>query len=118
MRAWPHNPIVLRRAAADTKLAGRSVPRNAPVIAFTQAAMQDRDVFPDPARMLPDRAQDAYLHFGAGLHPCAGRGLNAVQIPLLVGALIARGAVADGKMLWAGPFPDRLPIRLSEGAVS
>jgi len=84
------------------------------MIAFTQGAMLDRDVFPDPNRMLPDRPRDGYLHFGAGLHPCAGRGLNAIQIPLLVSALVARGVIRGGKMKWAGPFPDRLPVRLTE----
>ena len=116
LRRWPHNPIVLREAAADTVLGGVAVKSGTRVIAWTEAAMQDPEAFPDPARVLPDRPAAAYLHYGAGLHPCAGRAVNAVQIPALVGALLAAGAERDGSIAWAGPFPDRLPVRIAGGA--
>jgi hypothetical protein len=52
----------------------------------------------------------AYLHFGGGLHPCAGRVVNAFQIPLLVGALVRRGIKSVGSVEWAGPFPDHVTV--------
>jgi cytochrome P450 len=111
LRRWPHNPILLRKAARDTALAGVRVASGSTVVAFTQAAMLDPDAFPEPRRALPARPFESYLHFGGGLHPCAGRVVNAVQIPLLVDALLTRAVVPDGAMRWAGPFPDRLPVR-------
>lgn len=110
LRRWPHNPILMRKAVADTLLGGVRVKAGDRVIAWTEAAMQDPSVFPDPERMLPDRPMASYLHFGAGLHPCAGRAINAIQIPVLIGLLLDAKAKPFGKMGWAGPFPDSLPV--------
>jgi len=112
LRVLPHNPIVLRQANAATTLAGQTVQPNDRVIAWTQAAMRDAAAFPEPDRLYPDRPPESYLHFGAGLHPCAGRAVNAFQLPILVGALITAGAVRAGKTGFAGPFPDRLPVKV------
>jgi cytochrome P450 len=112
LRRWPHNPIVLRQAAADTSLAGVAVARGARVIAWTQAAMFDAEAFPDPTQMRPDRPAGAYLHFGGGLHPCAGRMINDRQLPMLVGKLLARDLVRVGAVGWAGSFPAHLPVTL------
>jgi cytochrome P450 len=77
---------------------------------YTQAAMLDTAVFPDPQVLNPASPTGPYLHFGGGLHPCAGRDINAFQIPLLVGALVRRGIKSVGTIGWAGPFPDHLVI--------
>jgi cytochrome P450 len=116
LRRWPHNPILLREAAADTMLGGVAIKAGARIVVCTQAAMLDPDAFPDPARMQHDRPPGAYLHFGGGLHPCAGRAVNAVQIPALVGTLLDAGAAPAGRIDWAGPFPDRMPVRIDSGA--
>ncbi len=112
LRLWPHNPIVLRQAVAGTRLADVDIREGDQIIAWTQAAMLDSAAFPDPQFLRPDRPAGAYLHFGGGLHPCAGRAVNAFQIPALVGALVRRGIKSAGSMQWAGPFPDRQPLRL------
>ncbi len=112
LRRWPHNPIVLRRATGDTRLGGRDVKAGDAVIAWTQAAMQDASVFPDPGELRPDRDGAAYLHLGGGVHPCAGRPVNRFQIPLLVAGLARRGPLKVGRIGWAGPFPHRLPVTL------
>jgi cytochrome P450 len=111
LRRWPHNPFVMRQAAADTMLAGTAVRAGDRIILWTQAAMLDAAMFPNPGTARPDRPATAYLHFGGGLHPCAGRAVNAFQIPLLVGALVRRGIASVGQVAWAGPFPDQLPVR-------
>jgi cytochrome P450 len=110
LRRWPHNPIVLRSAAIETDIAGVDVHVNDQVFVYTQAAMLDTAVFPDPQVLNPARPTKPYLHFGGGLHPCAGRDINAFQIPLLVGALVRRGIKSVGAIGWAGPFPDRLVV--------
>lgn len=111
LRRWPHNPVVLRQAAASTTLAEVEIQQGDRIFAWTQAAMLDAEVFPDPQHLRPDRPVASYLHFGGGLHPCAGRAVNAFQIPALVGALVRRGIKSIGTMQWAGPFPAHLPLR-------
>jgi cytochrome P450 len=115
LRLWPHNPAILRSALADTAIAGRAVKRGDSTVAWTQAAMQDSSLVEDPRRVRPDRDRSIYLHFGGGLHPCAGRSVNGFQIPLLVAGLVRRGLARTGAIAWAGPFPDRLPVTLREG---
>jgi cytochrome P450 len=115
LRRWPHNPVVLRKATTATSLAGRPVAAGGDVIAWTHAAMYDANVFPEPRRLHPDRDPAAYLHMGAGLHPCSGRPVNRFQIPMLVAALVGRGLVRVGRIGWAGPFPNRLPAVLDGG---
>lgn len=111
LRRWPHNPVVLREALCTTKLGGLTVNKGEQLWLWTQAAMQDPSVFPDPERLRPDRDEEHYLHFGGALHVCAGRSINAFQIPMLVTALVRRGISSAGKIAWAGPFPDRLIVR-------
>lgn len=114
LRRWNHVPLLGRRAASGRKVAGVSVPSGGSVILWTQAAMLDPEAFPHPSQMRPDRPNAAYLHAGAGLHPCAGRAINAWQIPMLVNAILVREPVAAGKMQWAGPFPAAMPLQLRE----
>ena len=111
LRLWPHNPVVQRQAAAATTLGGCNIQAGDRVIAWTQAAMRDASAFPQPGILRPDRPETAYLHFGGGLHPCAGRAVNGFQIPLLVGALLRRGIKSVGSVRWAGPFPNHLILR-------
>jgi cytochrome P450 len=114
LRRWPHNPLVQRSAAIDTRIAGLDISANDRIFVYTQAAMLDTSMFPDPQVLNPTRPLRPYLHFGGGLHPCAGRDVNAFQIPILVGELVRRGVKSVGTIDWvAGPFPDRLPVTLS-----
>ena len=110
LRRWPHNPLVLRSAAIDTRLAGLDIRANDQIFVITQAAMLDTSVFPAPQVLDPTRPLGPYLHFGGGLHPCAGRDINAFQIPILVRELVRRGIKSVGSIDWAGSFPDRLPV--------
>lgn len=114
MRLWPHNPAILRSALVDTAIVGTAVRRGDSTVAWTQAAMQDSSIFEDPRRVRPDRDRSIYLHFGGGLHPCAGRAVNGFQIPMLVAGLVRRGLARTGSISWAGPFPNRLPVTLRE----
>lgn len=111
LRRWPHNPIVLRQAGGGTKIGDKTIQQGDTVFAWTQAAMLDAEAFPDPHDLHPERPPAVYLHFGGGLHPCAGRPVNAFQIPVLVGALVRRGIASLGRMRWAGSFPAHLPVR-------
>lgn len=116
LRRWPNSSVLLRRAVVATTLGKVAVRDGDQVIAWTQAAMLDASVFPSPGELRPDRPAAAYLHFGGGLHPCAGRAVNGFQIPVLVGALLRRGLGECGAIGWAGPFPDRLVVRLARAS--
>jgi cytochrome P450 len=114
LRRWAHGPLLLRKAACDTSLGGVDVKAGDDMLLLTQAAMFDEAAFPVPRAMRPDRPLAPYLHFGGGLHPCAGRGVNAWQIPLLVAGLLDRNPTGLKRMVWAGPFPAHLPITFQE----
>lgn len=115
LRRWPQTSLLSRVAAADTSLDGLGISSGARLLLLTEAAMRDASAFPDPDRLAPDRPASAYLHFGGGLHPCGGRAVNAFQIPALVGGLLRHGALKTGRIRWAGPFPDRLPVTWEKG---
>jgi cytochrome P450 len=113
LRRWPHNPVLLRSPTEDTMFGKKRIKAGARVFVWIQAAMLDAAAFPDPHRLRPDRPIAAYLHFGGGLHVCAGRAVNGFQIPILVGALLRRGVHKVGKIGWAGPFPDHLEVEFA-----
>ena len=122
MRGWcyealrfrPHNPIFVRQAANDTRLGTKNIRKGAKVIAVTLSAMHDPAAFPHPASPLPTRPCNRYLHFGAGLHACAGRNFNAHQIPHLVTELLRAGASDVVTERARGPFPDEVVVRLED----
>lgn len=112
LRFWPHNPIVLRQAAHDCALGKLTVKAGTNVACFTLAAMHDPAAFPHPSVLLPNRPLANYLHFGGGLHPCAGRAINGVQIPVLVGELLRREPEIQAPVKHDGPFPNELLVKL------
>jgi cytochrome P450/glutathione S-transferase len=112
LRRRPHNPLLIREAAADVSLAGKSIPAGSRVWALTLPAMQDARVFPNPSELRPDRPLEHYMHFGRGLHRCSGRELNERHIPTLVAALVRHGVSGPHDLRFRGPFPDRLVVSL------
>jgi cytochrome P450 len=112
LRMWSPGAVMFRRARATIALAGRVIPEGCKVAAFTQAAMFDRGVFPLPRRLDPARPLQYYMNFGGGLHPCAGRGINAVQLPELVSRLFRHDITAVGKPRFVGPFVDELVVTI------
>jgi cytochrome P450 len=110
LRFWPHGPLLIRQVAADTTLGPTAVRAGDRLLLLTQAAMLDPDGFPDPLRRDPTRPPEAYLHFGHGLHPCAGRAINAWQIPMLMAGLLSLDPVRVSGLAWAGPFPAHLNL--------
>lgn len=110
LRMWSSAPVLFRRSSRATTIGGRMIGEGCKVAAFTQAAMFDPSVFPLPTRLDPARPQRHYLNFGGGLHPCAGRGVNDVQLPELVSRLVARGIASVGSPRFVGPFIDELVV--------
>jgi cytochrome P450 len=118
LRFRPNGPILKRhcRAATTVGAAGRRIPAGSAVLVSTLSAMFDPAAFPEAGHVRPDRPADRYLHFGAGLHACFGQHINAVTVPELVAALVRlpglrRSSGAAGRLVYDGPFPDRLLVR-------
>ena len=112
LRRWTHVPVLTRRASGASLIAGTRIDDGANVVMWIQAAMADASAFDNPGAMRPDRPQRAYLHLGGGLHPCAGRAITAWQVPLLVGGVLGRDVNAIDRIVWSGPFPDAMRVRL------
>lgn len=119
VRFNPHHPLQVRYCATATPIArgqsrSKTVPAGSNVYIATLSAMFDPDVFANPGDFDSQRKAD-YLHFGYGMHTCFGSAINGIQIPELMAALLrlpnlrrARGGA--GKLVYDGPFPNRLVL--------
>ncbi|MGH9282576.1 MAG: cytochrome P450, partial [Acidimicrobiales bacterium] len=122
LRFRPHAPVLQRYSPRDTPVGGRSrpVPAGAKVYLGVLSAMFDPAAFPEPNRFRADRPEDRYVHFGHATHTCFGLGVNRVQIPELVAAVVRlpglrRAPGAEGRLVYDGPFPDRLVVEFDPG---
>ena len=116
LRFLPHAPL-LQRSSRGAAIGGRAkaVPAGKVVLVSVLSAMFDPAAFPHPRGFRPDRPEESYLHFGHGMHTCFGLGVNRVQIPELVAAVVSlpglrRAPGGEGKLVFDGPFPDRLVV--------
>jgi cytochrome P450/glutathione S-transferase len=119
VRFNPHHPLQVRHCSSATQLGqgqkwARTIPAHTTVYVATLSAMFDGDVFTNPQEFNPARAAE-YLHFGYGMHTCFGKAINGVQIPELVAALLRlpnlrRAPGTAGRILYDGPFPNRLVL--------
>jgi cytochrome P450 len=112
LRFMPHNAILARFAHAGTKIVDKQLKRDTKVVINILGAMHDAKVFPAPRLLNPERPLTNYFHFGAGLHPCAGRAINAVQVPELVRQLLLHNASYAARPRFDGPFVDELLVQL------
>ncbi|MBW2267145.1 MAG: cytochrome P450 [Deltaproteobacteria bacterium] len=73
LRWMPPTSLLPRRCSADTELGGVALKAGTPMLFGITAANADPDVFPDPRRFDPDRAnKNEHLAFGHGEHFCPG----------------------------------------------
>jgi cytochrome P450 len=73
---------VLRRATADTVVAGTEVRAGSLVSAWIASANRDDEVFADPFRFIPDRSPNRHLAFGLGVHRCIGQHVAALGMKI------------------------------------
>jgi cytochrome P450 len=120
VRFNPHHPAQVRFCKHETEIAAgtpraRRIPAGTSVFVATLSAMFDPEVFVDPRLFRADRETE-YLHFGYGMHRCFGLAINGVQIPEIVATLLRlpnlrRAPGRAGRILYDGPFPDRLMLQ-------
>jgi cytochrome P450 len=100
-------PVSMSRVALqDTSVAGCPIPKGRRVTLSFPAANRDPAVFPDPDRVILDRAENRHVAFGAGIHRCAGSNLARLELRIALQTWIERVgpfALADPKSVtWAG----------------
>jgi cytochrome P450 len=94
----------------------RSIPKDARLIASTQAAMFDGRMVERPLHFDPTRSRAEYMLLGSGLHACVGIHLAEAQIaqtlkPLLKQKNLRRAAGADGKLQRYQSFPVKMMVQ-------
>lgn len=95
LRFAPGDPVIYRRALETTMIARGSlracrVPKGAMVLASNASAMFDPAAVRRPGAFRPDRPWQEYLHWGYGLHSCAGAYLNRAVLPAMLKPLLAQ----------------------------
>lgn len=125
MRFNPLGPGVPRVVLEDYTLAAgtlraTTLKAGAKVLASLQSATFDDAKVKDPNDFRIDRPDYEYMHFGYGLHTCAGEYINMVQIPRIAQAVLARpnlrrAAGVDGTLQVDGPFPSHLVVEFDAG---
>lgn len=124
VRFNPHAPFMLRYCARGATLGAntprkRDLPSGSSILVGTLSAMFDPEAFVHPGEFRIDREVE-YLHFGYGMHRCFGYHINGVQIPELMAALLRlpnlrHASGAEGRVLYEGPFPDRMILEFDSG---
>ena len=119
VRFNPHHPLQARFCPQEAGIAAgqnrsRNIVAGSSVYVATLSAMFDPEAFDNPNEFTIGR-QAEYLHFGYGMHTCFGKHINEVQIAELVAALLRlpnlrRATGSAGRMLFDGPFPNRLVL--------
>jgi cytochrome P450 len=117
LRFRPHGPVLERHCGKDTTLGhgGTRIRAGSTVLVSVLSGMFDPAAFPRPGDLRRGRPLDRYLHFSHGMHTCFGLGINRVQIPELVAGLLRlpdlrRAPGSEGRLVYDGPFPDRLVV--------
>ncbi len=91
----PINPVLIRRAACDTKIAAGSlrakrIPKDTMVMAATLSAMFDPLKIDSPESFRPGRPWGDYILWGYGMHGCFGAHINRAVVPTILKPLVSK----------------------------
>jgi cytochrome P450 len=82
--------LTIRVAHADFELGGKSIPKDAILMALVGSANRDPDQFEAPERFDVARDPNPHLAFGGGTHFCLGAHLARMEAQEAIGALVRR----------------------------
>jgi hypothetical protein len=94
---------MVRVAAEDVELGGRTIRRGERLFLMVNAANRDPRQFADPDRLDLRRADNRHLAFGHGAHFCLGAPLARMEAQVALGALLRRFpglALRDAPLAW------------------
>ncbi len=97
-------PVTMaREVIADTEVAGCPMKAGHMVLLSFPAANRDPAVFPEPDRVILDRAENRHAAFGLGIHRCVGSNLARMELTVAVETFLARVPAfrMDGPVRWA-----------------
>lgn len=93
-------PVTMaREVIKDTEIGGCPIKAGNMVLLSFPAANRDPAMFPEPDRVILDRAENRHAAFGLGIHRCVGSNLARMELTVAVEAFLRR--VPDFRM--AGP---------------
>ncbi|MES3039421.1 MAG: cytochrome P450 [Bdellovibrionota bacterium] len=128
LRFDPVNPWLARYAEEDVTIAAGTdretvIKKGSLVLASTQSAMWDEEVFPQPDSFNIDRDQSKFMHLGYGYHRCLGDDISKVMVPETVKQILLLDgirkvdatSVIDQK---GGPFPESYVLAFNPSAVA
>ena len=91
LRYDPSVTVWRRQAKRDLSLGGVDLPAGAKLFLWLAAAGHDPDVFPEPERFDPQRANaKKTLAFGKGIHYCIGAALGKLEAAVALDLLADR----------------------------
>ena len=115
LRFEPPAQGVIRRAVADTELAGTAIPRNAPLFVILASACRDERQFADPDAIRLDRERPVNLAFGHGVHFCLASALARLEARVALESFfehVSGFTLKPGPILWKEAITVRGPTAL------
>jgi cytochrome P450 len=95
MRLYPPVWIITRRATEEDEVGGFTIPAGSLVVMSAYVIHRQADWWPDPGRFDPSRFVNAaprhpfaYFPFSAGPRQCIGKGLVAIEAPLVLATIL------------------------------
>jgi cytochrome P450 len=100
-------PVTMARVVAeDVQYDGVKMCEGERVLMSFPAANRDPEKFPDPDKVIVDRAENPHIAFGVGIHRCVGSNLARMEMRVSLQEWLARipeFRLADpGAVTWAG----------------
>jgi cytochrome P450 len=114
-------PVTMaREVVRDTEIGGCPVKAGNMTLLSFPAANRDPAMFPEPDRVILDRAENRHAAFGLGIHRCVGSNLARMELRIAVETFLRRVPAfrMAGPVRWAlGTVrgPRTLPMQFSNG---
>jgi cytochrome P450 len=106
----PPVQFVKRTTLTDIDVAGVKIPRDAHVVLLFASGSRDPARFAEADRFIPDRADNAHLGFGGGLHYCVGAPVARLETHVALSTL-ARRLVGPRPVQDPPPYRDNAVLR-------
>jgi hypothetical protein len=115
-------PVTMaREVVKDATVAGCPMRAGEMVLLSYPTANRDPAVFPEPDRVILDRAENRHAAFGLGIHRCVGHNLARMELTVAIETFLRRvpSFRMNGPVTWSvGPVrgPRSLPMAFGAGA--